>query len=57
VANLATDLFHDAYRLVTEHIARPHERAELGIKMEIRPADRRRGHADDSVGRPLNGGV
>jgi hypothetical protein len=45
------DLLDDPHRLVAEHVALVHERAERLVQVQVRPADVRGGDPDDaSVG-------
>ena len=51
---LSPDLLDNAHRLVTEHVARRHERAENFVQVEVGPADVGAGDLDDRVGRLLD---
>lgn len=57
VGDSRTGFFDNADRFVADDIARRHEWRQHFVEMEVRPADRGRGDADDRIGRFLDRGV
>src|SRR4028118_958740 len=62
VLDVAADLLDDPHRLVPDDVPLAHKRGELGVEVEVRPADGARGDAhygvggllDDRVGNVVN---
>ncbi len=54
VADLGSDLLHDAHRLVAEDVTGREVHPEYVVQVQVRAADRRRGHPHDRVRRFLD---